>query len=79
MSVRLYSTSSCGYCKMAKSYLHDRHIKFTEYNVGRDARKRDEMISKSGQSGVPVIDFNGKIIIGFNKNKIDRLIDKMGN
>ena len=77
MSVKLYSTPSCGYCKMAKNYLRERHINFTEYNIASDSRKMEEMIHKSRQQSVPVIDFNGKIIIGFKKDLLDRLIHNM--
>jgi glutaredoxin 3 len=76
MAVKLYSTPSCGYCRMAKSYFQERGVNFTEYNVASDTRKRDEMVHKSRQQGVPVIDFDGKIIVGFNKEAIDRLISK---
>ena len=76
MSVKIYSTPTCGYCRMAKNYFNERKIKFTEYNVVSDLRKADEMIHKSGQQGVPVIDINGKIIVGFNKNKLEKLINE---
>jgi glutaredoxin-like YruB-family protein len=76
MSVKLYSTPSCGYCQMAKSFFRERNIKFTEYNVASDTRKAEEMVHKSRQQGVPVIDYNGKIIVGFNRAKIERLINK---
>ena len=67
MSVKIYSTSSCSACKMAKSYLKERQIKFIDYDIGSDSRKAEEMLYKSHQTGVPVIDFNGKIIIGFDR------------
>ena len=76
MSVNLYSTPSCGYCKVAKNYLRERGVKFREYNVASDSRKAEEMVYKSKQQGVPVIDFNGKIIVGFDQKKLDRLIEK---
>ncbi|MBN2545375.1 MAG: glutathione S-transferase N-terminal domain-containing protein [Spirochaetes bacterium] len=74
MSVKIYTTPSCGYCSMAKSYLRERHISFTEYNVASDQRKAEELVHKTGQYGVPVIEINGRMIIGFNKEKIDRLL-----
>ena len=77
MSVKLYSTPSCGYCKMIKSYFRERGVKFTEYNVASDERKQAEMQYKSRQMGVPVIDFNGKIIVGFKKDQLDRLIHNL--
>ena len=74
MSVKVYSTPSCSACKMVKNYFRERHVKFTDYNVASDQRKADEMTHKSRQTGVPVIDYNGKIVIGFNREKLERLI-----
>ncbi len=74
MSVTLYSTPSCVYCRMAKDYFRQSGIAFTEYNVASDRAKADEMVRKSGQMGVPVIDINGSVIIGFNKPEIDRAL-----
>ncbi|MCE1196611.1 glutathione S-transferase N-terminal domain-containing protein [bacterium] len=74
MSVTLYSTPSCVYCRMAKDYFRQSGISFTEYNVASDRAKADEMVRKSGQMGVPVIDINGSVIIGFNKPEIDRAL-----
>ena len=71
MSVTMYSTPSCGYCNMAKDYFRKNKIAFTEYNVATDPRKAEEMVNKSGQMGVPVIDVNGKIIVGFNQGAIE--------
>lgn len=75
MSVKVYSTPTCGYCRMVKNYLNERNIKFTDYNIANDQRKAEEMIHKTNQTGVPVIDFNGKIILGFDREKLDRLIN----
>ena len=74
MSVKVYSTPTCGYCRMVKDYLKERSINFTDYNVAVDQRKAEEMVYKTHQMGVPVIDFDGKIILGFNKEKLDRVI-----
>jgi glutaredoxin len=59
---------------LAKDYFKQKGVSFTEYNVASDQRKAGEMVRKSGQMGVPVIDINGKIIIGFNKPEIDRAL-----
>ena len=72
MSVIIYTTPSCSYCRLAKDYFRQNGITFTEYNVAADMRKADEMVRKSGQMGVPVIDINGSVIIGFNKPEIDK-------
>lgn len=76
MSVTLYSTPSCAYCRMAKDYFRQNGIAFSEYNVASDQRKAEEMVRKSGQMGVPVIDVNGSIIIGFNKPEIERALHR---
>ena len=72
MSVRLYTTTSCSWCSVIKKYLRGRGVKFTEYPVDRDPQKFDEMVRKSGQMGVPVLDMGGKVIVGFKKDEIDR-------
>lgn len=76
MAVELYSTPTCGYCNKAKDYFREKRIPFTEYNVAQDMRRAEEMVKKSGQMGVPVIDINGKIIIGFNQQEIERALKK---
>ncbi len=74
MAVTIYTTPTCGYCKVAKEFFRTQHVPFTEYNVASDRRRADEMVHKSGQMGVPVIDVNGKIIVGFNKPEIARAL-----
>jgi len=76
MAVTLYSTPSCGFCTKAKSFFRERHIPFTEYNVASDQRKAEEMVRKSGQMGVPVIDIHGKIIVGFKQPEIERALKR---
>jgi glutaredoxin 3 len=74
MSVIIYSTPSCGFCVRAKEYFKKLDVQFTEYDVADNRAKAEEMVKKSGQMGVPVIDINGKIIVGFNKPEIDRAL-----
>jgi glutaredoxin 3 len=74
MAVTIYTTPSCGYCKVAKDYFRSQHVPFTEYNVASDQRRAEEMTRKSGQMGVPVIDVNGRIIVGFNKPEIEKAL-----
>lgn len=76
MAVIMYSTPSCGFCRMAKSYFQQNKIQFTEYNVASNSEKAQEMVSKSGQMGVPVIDINGKIIVGFDRAAIDQALKR---
>ncbi len=74
MAVTMYSTPTCGYCRMAKNYLKEKNVPFTEYNVATNSEKAQEMVRKSGQMGVPVLDVNGKIIIGFDRGAIDQAL-----
>jgi glutaredoxin 3 len=74
MNVIVYSTDACPFCVMVKQYLKQKGIDFQEFNVGENQEKAREMIEKSGQQGVPVLDINGKIIIGFDKPKIDEAL-----
>lgn len=70
--VKVYSTQSCPYCFMAKDFLKDNEIAFDDIDVSKDSKAAQEMIKKSGQQGVPVIDINGKIIVGFDKEAIKK-------
>jgi len=70
-NVKVYSTPTCPYCIRAKQYLKDKGVDFEDINVGADQEKAKEMVSKSGQMGVPVLDIEGEIVIGFDKTKID--------
>ncbi len=75
MSVIVYSTSSCPYCTMVKDFLRKKQVRFEDYDVGRDERRAEEMIRKSGQMGVPVIDVNGKIFVGYRPAEIERALN----
>jgi glutaredoxin-like YruB-family protein len=74
MVVVVYSTPSCPYCKMAKDFLLKHNIPFKDINVAVDRIAALEMIRKSGQMGVPVIDIDGKIIVGFDKEEIKKAL-----
>ncbi|MFP4267762.1 MAG: glutaredoxin family protein [Spirochaetaceae bacterium] len=76
MAVVLYTTPSCGYCRKTKNYLRERKVKFTEYDVAKNQKKANEMVKKSGQMGVPVLDVNGKIIVGFNQPEIEKALHR---
>ncbi len=73
-NVKVYSTPICPWCKKTKEFLTENKIEFQDFNVAEDADARNEMISKSGQMGVPVIDIDGKIIIGFDKEKLEQAL-----
>ncbi|MFT8312842.1 MAG: glutaredoxin family protein [Clostridium sp.] len=72
--IKIYSTPTCPWCKKTKEYLKSKSIDFTDVNVADDMKEREEMRSLSNQSGVPVINIDGNIIVGFNKGEIDKLI-----
>lgn len=74
MNIKVYSTPACVYCNMVKKYFDLKNVRYNEVDVSRDRDAAAEMVEKSGQRGVPVIDFDGTIIIGFDKNKIDSLL-----
>jgi glutaredoxin-like YruB-family protein len=68
--VTIYSTPTCHYCGMAKEFMKSKGISYTEHNVASDLERRKEMIDKSGQMGVPVIDIDGSIMVGFQEEKL---------
>lgn len=72
--VIVYSTKTCPYCRLAKEFLKQNNIEFTDYDVGENREKLEEMIKKSGQMGVPVIDIDGEIIVGFDKERIKQVL-----
>ena len=74
MKVTIYTTPYCTYCKMAKEYFKSKGIEYEEHDVMADVAKREEMVKKSGQLGVPVIDIDGKIVMGFDKPKINEYL-----
>lgn len=75
MKVKIYSTPSCVYCYTLKEFLKKHGIVFDNVDVSRNEKAREEMIKKSGQMGVPVIEIDKEIIIGFDKKKICRLLN----
>jgi len=68
--VIIYSTPTCVFCNLAKNFFKENNVEYTEHNVAEDYDKAEEMVQKTGQQGVPVIDIDGKIIIGFDKPAI---------
>ena len=74
MTVKIYSTPSCPWCKKVKEFLKANKIKFKDIDVGSDQKAAQEMIKKSGQQGVPVLDINGEIIVGFDEEKIKKAL-----
>jgi len=72
--VIVFSTPTCGYCNAVKQYFRQQKIKFRDVDVSRDKAAARDMTRRSGQMGVPVVDIGGKIVIGFDRPKIDRLL-----
>ena len=70
----IYSTSTCPFCTRTKKFLQDNNIDFEDIDVSEDHAKLEEMIKKSGQMGVPVLDIEGDIIVGFDKEKIKEVL-----
>lgn len=74
--VTVYTTPTCHFCGAAKDFLKEKKVDFKEIDVTQDQAAAQEMISKSGQMGVPVIDFAGKIVVGFDEDQLESLVKK---
>jgi len=72
--VKVYTTPACPYCFTLKEFLKEHNIKFEEINVSKNKKVREEMIKKSGRLEAPILEINGEIVIGFNKEKICKLL-----
>ena len=73
-AITIYSTPTCHFCHMAKDFFTEHKVAFTDYNVASDLPKRQEMIQKSGQMGVPVIYVGDELIVGFDEPKLRQLL-----
>ncbi len=73
-NVKVYSTSTCPYCLMVKDFLKKNNIEFESLDVGVSQQAKQEMLDKSGQMGVPVLDIDGQIIVGFDKEAITKTL-----
>ncbi|PNR95370.1 glutaredoxin family protein [Petrotoga sp. 9PWA.NaAc.5.4] len=72
--IQIYTTPSCPWCKKAKSYFRELGIDFKEIDVSKDQKAAEELVRKTHQMGVPVIQIGNQYVIGFDKNKIERLL-----
>lgn len=72
--VIIYTTPTCVYCNTLKQYLEEKNIKYKEIDVSQDEKELEKMVAISGQMGVPVVDIDGNIVIGFDRPKIDQLL-----
>ena len=77
-SVTVYSTPTCSWCTTLKSYLRQNMIRYTEIDISRDESAAREMQNRSGQQGVPQTMINGEMVVGFDKSKINRLLEIAG-
>ena len=73
--VIVFSTPTCSCCNMAKQYFRQKGIRFKDVDVSRDPAAARDMVRRSGQQGVPVIDIGGKIVVGFDRVKIDKYLN----
>jgi len=74
MEVRLYTAPACPFCYALKDFLKEKNIRFEEIDVSKDERAREELIKKTGKMEVPVVEINGQIVVGFDKEKILKLL-----
>jgi glutaredoxin-like YruB-family protein len=72
--VVMYTTPTCNYCRLAKAYLNQNRVRYTEIDVSRDQRASADMVRRTGQSAVPVILIDNRPIVGFDKRRIDRML-----
>ncbi len=73
-TVTIYTTPTCHFCQMSKEFFKENNVAYTEYNVATDMEKRQEMIDKSGQMGVPVVFIGDDMIVGFDKKRFEELL-----
>ncbi len=74
-NIKVYSTEFCPYCVALKDFLKEWEVSFEAIDVTENQKAQEEMIEKSGQMGVPVVDIDGEIIIGFDKEKLEQLLN----
>jgi glutaredoxin 3 len=72
--ITIYSTPTCVYCKTLKQYLTSKNIAYTEIDVAGNEKELEKMVQISGQMGVPVVDIDGNVIIGFDRERIDEIL-----
>lgn len=73
--VIIFTTPTCSFCNAAKRYFREKNIKFTEVDVSRDQKAAQELVRRTGQMGVPVILINNRPIVGFDRSKINAMLN----
>jgi glutaredoxin-like YruB-family protein len=74
MKIKVYSTPTCPYCKLVKEFLDEKNKEYQDINVAADPAAANEMVKLSGQMGVPVVDIDGQVIVGWNKDALEEAI-----
>lgn len=75
MVIKLYTTPTCPYCYTLKDFLKENNIDFEDIDVFKDEKAREEIIKKSGRMEVPILEIDGEIVVGFDKEKISKLLN----
>ncbi len=73
--ITVYSTPSCSWCTTLKNYLRKNHVRFSEVDISRDPKLSQDLVSRTGQQGVPQTEINGQWVVGFDQNKLDQLLE----
>ncbi len=73
--VKIFTTSLCPYCFTLKEFLKSKNIEFQEIDVTGDEKAKDELIKKTGKMEVPVLEIDGQVVVGFDKEKISKLLN----
>lgn len=76
--VKVYSTTWCGFCKQAMAYFDSINVKYKDINVEEDRKAAEEMVEKTGQMGVPVIEIGDTVIVGYDRPRIDSALSLAG-
>jgi len=76
MNVVVYTTPTCGYCHQVKDFLSQKGVKFTEHDVSVNRAAAEEMVSKTGQMGVPVITIDNEVVVGFDRGRLEQLLSR---
>ena len=76
MSIQIYTTPTCPWCERLKAWLKKKKLSYVEHDLIESDKARDEVLEKSGQLSVPVIDFDGQIIVGFDEKRLEEVVKK---
>ncbi len=74
MTVKVYTTPACPYCYTLREFLKEKNIEFEDIDISKDEKTKDEIIKKSGAIGAPILEIDGEIVVGFDKEKITKLL-----